>query len=160
MKIALIYFSYSGHTRRIVSMLKEKLKEKVDVFEIKAKEPYSSDYDTVVELGQEEVNQGLLRAIKDLDIPLERYEHIILATPVWWYTIPPVVHTFLTKYDLKEKEVMPLITYGGWLGHTIEDMKEYCPKATDGFLLKFDGDNLVTDQETIDKIEKEIEEWK
>lgn len=48
MKIALIYFSYSGHTRRIVSMLKEKLKEKVDVFEIKAKEPYSSDYDTVV----------------------------------------------------------------------------------------------------------------
>ncbi len=153
MKKAIVYYSYSNHTKRIVDMIKEKID--ADVFEIKPKEPYSTDYDEVVDLGQEEVNRNYLREIEDININLNNYDTVILATPVWWYTFAPVVHTFLEKYDLKNKRVMPIITNGGWLGHTVEDIKKYAPNVINELILKFDGDKLVTDSSAIDKFIEE-----
>ena len=80
MKKAIVYYLYSGNTRSIVDMIKEKVD--VDIFEIKPKEPYSNDYDEVVDLGQQEVNSNTLREIEDIDINLDNYDTIILATPV------------------------------------------------------------------------------
>ena len=80
MKKAIVYYLYSGNTRSIVDMIKEKVD--VDIFEIKPKEPYSNDYDEVVDLGQDEVNSNTLREIEDIDINLDNYDTIILATPV------------------------------------------------------------------------------
>ena len=153
MKKAIVYYSYSNHTKRIVDMIKEKID--ADVFEIKPKEPYSTDYDEVVDLGQEEVNRNYLREIEVININLNNYDTVILATPVWWYTFAPVVHTFLEKYDLKDKKVMPIITNGGWLGHTVEDIKKYAPNVINELILKFDGDKLVTDSSAIDKFIEE-----
>ena len=68
MKKAIVYYSYSGNTKSIVDMIKEK--------------PYSNDYDEVVDLGQEEVNSNTLREIEDININLDNYDTIILATPV------------------------------------------------------------------------------
>ena len=64
MKKAIVYYSYSGNTKSIVDM------------------PYSNDYDEVVDLGQEEVNSNTLREIEDININLDNYDTIILATPV------------------------------------------------------------------------------
>lgn len=80
MKKAIVYYSYSGNTKSIVDMIKEKVD--VDIFEIKPKEPYSNDYDEVVDLGQDEVNSNTLREIEDININLDNYDTIILATPV------------------------------------------------------------------------------
>lgn len=80
MKKAIVYYSYSGNTKSIVDMIKEKVD--VDIFEIKPKEPYSNDYDEVVDLGQDEVNSNTLREIEDIDINLDSYDTIIFATPV------------------------------------------------------------------------------
>lgn len=80
MKKAIVYYSYSGNTRSIVDMIKEKVD--VDIFEIKPKEPYSNDYDEVVDLGQDEVNSNTLREIEDIDINLDSYDTIIFATLV------------------------------------------------------------------------------
>ena len=80
MKKAIVYYSYSGNTKSIVDMIKEKVD--VDIFEIKPKEPYSNDYDEVVDLGQDEVNSNTLREIEDIDINLDSYDTIILATLV------------------------------------------------------------------------------
>ena len=80
MKKAIVYYSYSGNTKSIVDMIKEKIS--ADVYEIKPKTPYSTDYDEVVDLGQDEVNSNTLREIEDFDINLDNYDTIILATPV------------------------------------------------------------------------------
>ena len=80
MKKAIVYYSYSGNTKSIVDMIKEKVN--ADVFEIKPKTPYSTNYDVVVDLGQEEVNSNTLREIEDININLDNYDTIILATPV------------------------------------------------------------------------------
>lgn len=154
MKKAIVYYSYSGNTKNIVDMIKEKVS--ADVFEIKPKTPYSTDYDEVVDLGQDEVNSNTLREIEDININLDSYDTIILATPVWWYTYAPVVHTFLEKYDLKDKTIMPIVTNGGWLGHTIDDIKKYCSNVTNELVLKFDGNKLVTDNSVINKFIEEV----
>ena len=78
MKKAIVYYSYSGNTKSIVDMIKEKVN--ADVFEIKPKTPYSTNYDVVVDLGQEEVNNNTLREIEDININLDNYGTIILAT--------------------------------------------------------------------------------
>ena len=62
--------------------MKKEEKVDVDIFEIKPKEPYSNDYDEVVDLGQVEVNSNTLREIEDIDINIDNYDTIILATPV------------------------------------------------------------------------------
>ena len=80
MKKAIVYYSYSGNTKSIVDMIKEKVN--ADVFEIKPKTPYSTNYDVVVDLGQDEVNSNTLREIEDININLDNYDTIILATPV------------------------------------------------------------------------------
>ncbi len=80
MKKAIVYYSYSGNTKSIVDMIKEKVD--ADVFDIKPKEPYSNDYDEVVYLGQDEVNSNTLREIENVDINLDNYDTVILATPV------------------------------------------------------------------------------
>ena len=80
MKKTIVYYSYSGNTKSIVDMIKEKVD--ADVFEIKPKEPYSNDYDEVVYLGQDEVNSNTLREIENVDINLDNYDTVILATPV------------------------------------------------------------------------------
>lgn len=78
MKKAIVYYSYSGNTKSIVDMIKEKVN--ADVFEIKPKTPYSTNYDVVVDLGQEEVNSNTLREIEDININLDNYDTVILAT--------------------------------------------------------------------------------
>lgn len=78
MKKAIVYYSYSGNTKSIVDMIKEKIS--ADVYEIKPKIPYSADYDEVVDLGQDEVNSNTLREIEDININLDNYDTIILAT--------------------------------------------------------------------------------
>ena len=78
MKKAIVYYSYSGNTKSIVDIIKEKVD--ADVFEIKPKTPYSTNYDVVVDLGQEEVNSNTLREIEDININLDNNDTIILAT--------------------------------------------------------------------------------
>ena len=78
MKKAIVYYSYSGNTKSIVDMIKEKVN--ADVFEIKPKTPYYTNYDVVVDLGQDEVNSNTLREIEDININLDSYDTIILAT--------------------------------------------------------------------------------
>ena len=78
MKKAIVYYSYSGNTKSIVDMIKEKVD--VDVYEIKPRTPYSTNYGVVVDLGQDEVNSNALREIEDININLDNYDTVVLAT--------------------------------------------------------------------------------
>ena len=55
----------------------------------------------------------------------------ILAIPVWWYTAPAIIKTFLGAYDFSEKIIVPFATSGGsGLGKTAETLREIIPMAT------------------------------
>ena len=95
--------------------------------------------------------------IKDININLDEYDTVILGTPVWWYTITPPIRTFLTKYDLSNKTVIPFATNAGWLGSTFEEIKELCKgNVINEMSIKFTTDHL---EDKLVTSEKEINNW-
>lgn len=152
MKPLVIYYSYRGNTKSIVDMIQKKID--ADVLRIETVVPYGSNYNQVVNQGQEEVNRGYCPKIKPVDVNLDQYDTIILGTPVWWYTFAPAMHTFLKSQDWKGKTVYPFATNGGWIGHTFEDFQSACQGAD----VKR-GMNIRFDEATLRTSKKEIEKW-
>ncbi len=161
MKTIIIYFGYGNHTRMIAERVKNELK--CDILEIEPEIPYSTDYQKVVNETEDNLESKKTPKIKDIGINLDEYDKIILGTPVWWYTITPPIRTFLTKYDLSQKIVIPYATNAGWLGSTFDEIKELCEgKVMNEMNIKFTSnyseEKLVTTEEEINSWIDKIKE--
>ena len=123
-----IYHSYSGHTKMIANIIKKKLD--CDVLELEPKYEFSSDYDEVVKEYQNNEKYKSTVDIKDININLDNYDEIIIGSPVWWYSITPVVREFLKENNLEGKTVIPFATNAGWLGRTFKEIEELCKNSS------------------------------
>lgn len=152
-KKLVVYFSYTGNTRKIANIIKDKLN--CDILEIETIIPYSSDYQTVVDEEQNRDASYRLPDIKEFDINLDNYDTIIIGTPVWWYNAAPAIRKFLTEYDLSGKTIVPFATNAGWLGKTFTEIKKLCPNSNVinemNIVFESYSDNLVTKEEDIDR---------
>ena len=101
MKTLVVYYSYSGNTKKVVDMIKEK--KNFDVLKIKPVNDYSDDYQKVVDDEEAKMDMNEIIEIKDVNVNLDYYDRILLGTGVWWYKITPAIRSFLNKYDLKDK---------------------------------------------------------
>lgn len=125
MKTLLVYYSYTGNTKLIADMIKEKLN--CDILELKPKIPFLiENYDEIVDEYQSNESTKKCVQIEDINIDLNKYDKIIIGTSVWWYTITPVIREFLKNYDLSNKEVYAFATNAGWLGRTFKEIESYC----------------------------------
>ena len=41
---------------------------------------------------------------------MEQYGRVFLAFPIWWYTAPTILYTFLEQYDFSGVTLIPLAT--------------------------------------------------
>lgn len=98
MKSLILYYSYRGNTQRIAERIHSAIGG--DIARIDTVVPYTGSYDDVVAQGEREVKRGFLPELKAMDIDLDRYDTIVLGTPVWWYTCAPATRAFLTAHDL------------------------------------------------------------
>lgn len=124
MKTLLVYYSYTGQTKLIADKIKSKLD--CDVVELKPAIPFSTDYQEVVDEYQSNESDKKCVEIEELNINLDEYDKVIIGTPVWWYTITPVLREFLNKYDLSDKLVYLFATNAGWLGRTFKEIESIC----------------------------------
>ena len=97
MKSLILYYSYRGNTQRIAERIHSAIGG--DIARIDTVVPYTGSYDDVVAQGEREVKQGFLPELKAMDIDLDRYDTIVLGTPVWWYTCAPATRAFLTAHE-------------------------------------------------------------
>ncbi len=99
MKTLIAYFSWSNNTKKIVNEINRSFD--FDVLRIERKVPYSEDYNTCAYVeAKEEWEKRSLPEINDTDLDLGSYDKILLFFPIWWYTIPMPVATFV-KNNLK-----------------------------------------------------------
>ena len=156
----IVYYSYTNHTKMIAEDIQKQLQ--CDSLELKPVKPYSNDYDTVVAEEQNNESTKKTPEIENKDLDLSKYDEIILGTPVWWYTIAPVVRTFLKENDLSNKKIMPFATNAGWLGRTFKEIKDLCPNSIIGkeknivFTEDYSENQLVTSPDEIDEWVKEL----
>ena len=56
---------------------------------------------------------------------MAQYNTIYVGFPIWWYTAPRIINTFLEQYDLTGKTIIPFATSGGSdMGKSGEDLQK------------------------------------
>ncbi len=152
-KKIVVYFSYTGNTKKIAEQMKGRLH--CDTLEVKTVVPYSDNYDAVVNDEHNSQRSNFLPELQKIGVDLKDYDKIILGTPVWWYRPVPAIRAFLSQNDLSGKTIYPFATNAGWLGKTFEEIKVLCPTAIvkNGLNIKFKSysDQLITKQADIDR---------
>lgn len=104
MKTLIAYFSWSGNTKKIAETLQKKTGG--DLFCIERQEPYSTDYETcAMKEAKPEWEKGIHPKLKTPLADISGYDRVIVAFPVWWYTFPMPVATFLENYDWSGKKL-------------------------------------------------------
>lgn len=131
-KILVAYFSASGVTARAAKNLAKAVK--ADLYEIKPAVPYTMadlNWNDKHSRSSVEMNDKRCRPeLTDLDAPVVGHSTIFLCFPIWWYTAPMIIHTFLESYDFRGKDIVLFATSGGsGLGQTAKELEESCPGA-------------------------------
>lgn len=127
-KILLAYYSFSGNTKSVAEIIKEKLD--CDVFEIETFKDYPANYNDLVKLAKQEQENNINPELKQHVENISEYDVIYLGTPVWWYTMSNPMKTFMLENDMSGKIVKPFCTHGGGgSSTTFVDMKNLAPKS-------------------------------
>ena len=90
---------------------------------------YPSSYNDTISVAVEELKADLRPSIEAIDV--SGYDSIILIYPLWWYSIPMPVATFLESNDFTGKEIYLIATQGSsGYGNTLSEIESLCPEAT------------------------------
>ena len=151
-KILVVYFSASGTTKQLAERLAKTMG--ADIHEICPEIPYTdADLNWMDKKSRSsvEMNDKTFRpTISDKVENMDQYDTIFLGFPIWWYVAPTIVNTFLEKYDLSGKTIMPFCTSGGTgITTSVSDIRDICTdsEVTDGLRGSASTDG------------SEIEEW-
>jgi flavodoxin len=154
-KILVAYFSHSGHTREIADQIHRIAGG--DIFEIQSVKPYPKDYDVVVDQARKELDSGYRPALKAKVKDIRQYDVVFIGYPNWWSTVPAPVRVFLTEQDLSGKTIVPFCTHGGGgLGHSVADIKKFCPNSALLEALAVPGSSVKTAQSKVSEWLKKI----
>ncbi len=115
MKSVILYYSYSGNTRKIAQELRDYLKPgyEVQISELRAKDE-SANF-----LGQcQRAFWHKQAEIESGNFDLSAYDLICLGTPVWAFGPAPAVNSFLDKCSgVRGKDAVLFTTYGSGTGN-------------------------------------------
>ncbi len=139
--ILIAYFSWSGNTEALAGMIQSEVGG--DLFRIETAEPYTDDYDTLLDIAQAEQQEGARPQLSGQVENWDSYDVIFVGYPNWWSDAPMAVYTFLESYDFAGKTLIPFNTSAsGGFGRSLSGVEESAPGATilDGFTVT--GDNV------------------
>jgi flavodoxin len=115
MKSIVIYYSYTGNTKKVAAVLAGYLKEKseVEIIELKSLDEARSF------LGQAARAFWKKRAqIQPVNFDLKDFDLICLGTPVWAFAPAPAMNTYLDNCaGLEGKDIILFTTYGSGTGN-------------------------------------------
>lgn len=114
-KTLVAYFSASGTTKAVAQQLAEVVG--ADLHEIKPEQPYTdADLDwndkqsrSTIEMNDKNSRPAITAKLQNMN----DYEVVYVGFPIWWYTCPTIISTFMEAYDFSGKTVIPFATSGG-----------------------------------------------
>lgn len=140
--VLIAYFSWGGNTKGIAEEIQRQTG--ADLFEITLVNPYSSDYNTVLDQAQRDQNEQARPELASHVENMEQYDTIILGYPNWWASIPMLVASFLEEYDFSGKTIIPFCSHGGGrFGQSLTAITKLVPDAAMGEALSvhYSGDS-------------------
>lgn len=130
-KILIAYFSWGSNTKGVAEEIQRQTG--ADLFEITLVNPYSSDYNTVLDEAQRDQNAQARPELATHVENMEQYDTIMLGYPNWWASIPMPIASFLEEYDFSGKTILPFCSHGGGrFGQSLTAIAKLAPNATMG----------------------------
>ncbi|MGN0708286.1 MAG: flavodoxin [Faecalibacterium sp.] len=131
-KTLIVYFSATGNTKAVAEKIADLTG--AELYEIVPAEPYTAedlDYNNEDCRANREMNDASARpAIGSETLDLSSYDTIFIGYPIWWGTMPRIIHTFLDAYDLSGKTVLPFCTSGSsGISRSVSDIRAAEPNA-------------------------------
>lgn len=126
MKSLVAYFSASGVTQGVAKQLAEVIG--ADLHEIEPAVRYTDadlDWRNEQSRSSVEMKDPLYRpAMTNMLDDIADYDIIYVGFPIWWYTAPTIINTFIETYDFTGKIIVPFATSGGSsIQKACEDLK-------------------------------------
>lgn len=125
---------YSAATPRVnnTELLALKLQELTgaDLFQIQTERVYPVEHSANSEIAGREKEEDARPVLVTHVENMELYDTILLGYPLWWYTAPMAVRTFLEEYDFSGKRIVPYATsLGAGISESLSDIARLCPDA-------------------------------
>ena len=134
-KTLIVYFSATGTTKAAAQKLATEFN--ADLYEITPEVPY-----TDADLNWRDKNSRSTLEMKDkssrpaIQCKCENiadYDTVWIGFPIWWYTAPTIVNTFIEAHDLSGKVLNVFATSGGsGVEGSAADLKKAYPQYTWG----------------------------
>lgn len=163
-KVLIVYLSRTSNTKAIAEIIHKKVGGTIVALELE--KPYPTDYRATVQQVINENETGFLPPLKTKIDRIEQYDTVFVGFPTWGMKLPPPMKSFLSKYSLKGKTVVPFNTNDGYgIGTSFETVKQLCPRSTvlEGFSTKGgrdqDGQPLSIAGARAKEAERDVENW-
>ena len=101
-----------------------------DLYHITTVEPYPDDYASMLTRAQEELDANARPELAGELPDLDDYDVIMIGYPIWHAATPRPVLTFLERYDLSGKKLVPFNTHeGSGQSGTVSEIEAHAPNA-------------------------------
>ncbi|MBO4581660.1 MAG: NAD(P)H-dependent oxidoreductase [Bacteroidales bacterium] len=130
-KTLVVYFSATGNTKAAaIHLAKEK---DADIFEIVPAQAYTGadlDWRNKQSRSTLEMKDKTSRpAIKTICEHIDNYDTLWIGFPIWWYTAPTIINTFIEAHNLNGKVINVFATSGGsGVKGSADDLKKTYPQ--------------------------------
>ena len=139
--VLITYFSASGVTKSVAERIADETG--YDSFEITPVEKYTAadlDYMDKNSRSTIEMNDKSFRPPIAETCDVSGYDIVAIGFPVWWYTAPPIINTFIESVDLKGKTIKVFCTSGGsGVDKCVSDLQNAYPELDFSKGMRFMG---------------------
>jgi flavodoxin len=159
-----VHLSRTNNTKAIAEIIHNKVGGTMVALELE--KPYPADYRATVQQVARENETGYLPPLKTKIDRMEEYDVVFLGFPTWGMQLPPPMKSFLRRYNLKGKTIVPFNTNAGYgVGSSFQTVRALCPQSTvlEGFVtrggVERDGQYLVIKEARASEAQKDVESW-
>ena len=147
MTTAIIYYSMSGNTKYVADKIAERIE--ADIIRIAPIKAYPDKGTKKFIWGGKSAVMGEKPALHPYEFHVEKYDRIILGTPVWASNFAPPIRTFIKENpNIHEKKLAVFTCFsGGGADKAIEKMKKYIG------IEKFEAELILVDPKENVKVE-------
>jgi flavodoxin len=128
-KILVAYFSKTGTTETIAGFIHDKAGG--DMFKIETITPYPVDYGATLTIAQQELGQNARPELSGSVSNMDAYDILFLGYPIWHGYEPMAIRSFLDRYDISGKTIVPFCTIGSTgIGSSVTSIRNLASGAT------------------------------
>ena len=150
-KTLVTYFSATNTTKRVAEKINRVIEG--DLFEIKPVKEYTNeDLNWTNKTSRTSIEMDDINSRPEIENKvsnISEYDKVLIGFPIWWYTCPRIINTFIEENDLTNKKIYLFATSGGsGIEQSINDLRKMYSilNIVDGkrFSISFNNEEIIS----------------